>query len=239
MKRRAPGDNVPPLTDAQQALVKRLAPLVIRCAYDIARKLFGAVKAEDLVGPGMIGLCNAVRRLKPEQKHLLARYAEIHIRWRMRDAIRTESLPPSMRMDHAMKRGALAQLARHPLGIELLEAPEATLEAGLEDACEDQLIAARIAACTETEQTAVDDALVLRQEHRRSLGALESALQEMDAEDRYLIVSVDVGGKGLEEISQELGVHYNTAQRRHKDALRRLGKALRARKVERAPEPID
>jgi RNA polymerase sigma factor FliA len=239
LPRRVPEGVGPPLTNEQRKTANRLVPLVQRCAAELVRELQGRVKADELLGPGTLGLCDAVRGFRPDRHLLLEHYAKLLVRWRMLDFIRVEGMPLVARVAHAMAKAALEQAEREPFEIDLFADPEDLLEANMDKRCHDVLIAARLAGTLEAARPTVEDELGARREYQRSIVEYERALQDLSPEDRYIILSVYMEGRNLEEIAQELGVHYNTAQRRHAQALRRLGAALIARGVRKAPEPID
>jgi len=72
--------------DAEEALVKRYAPLVRACARPYF--LVGA-EGDDLIQEGMMGLLSAIRRFDPARDAKFRTYAELCIRSRLYSAIKT------------------------------------------------------------------------------------------------------------------------------------------------------
>jgi RNA polymerase sigma factor (sigma-70 family) len=233
------GADEPPLTDEQQALVRRALPMVRHWAARIAGRSRGRVKARELLGPGTLALYEAVRTYLEAQHPSFEYYAEIHVRGRMIDAIRMDTWSLRDRLEFLMERAALRQGEQQALEVDMLRDETAALKEGMRRRGDDRLAAAVAGAMSEAERPTPDEDMAARQEYGHALAAYEGALDELAPEVRAAVLLVHRDRMGLEEASQVLGVHYNTVQRRAALGLRTLEEAMTARGVQRAPEPID
>jgi RNA polymerase sigma factor for flagellar operon FliA len=233
------GIDEPPPTGEQQGLVAQALPMVRDWAWRIARGTGGWMTANELLGPGTLALYEALRTYRPEQQASFEHYAEMHVRGRMLDAIRTDAWTMRERLEHLMARGALRQGEGQAPEVDGFHEETTALHEGMRRRGDDRLAAAVATALSEAQRPTPDEDMSERQEYDDALAAFESALAGLEPELRAAVLLVHGEGMGLEEASRVLGVHYNTAQRRVARGLRMLEEAMHARGVQHAPEPVD
>lgn len=232
-------DSEPPLTPQQLALVEHALPLVWHCAETIARKHRGHVQARGLHGAGTIALSNAVRRYRPDRHPSFEYYAKSHVCGRMLDAIKQDQMSFGERVAIAMESAAAAYEETHVIDVDLLVAEEAELERGMDLGCEDLLTDVHLAGLFEARRLTPEDALAAREEYGAIVEVFQEILPRLPREELEVLILVHQDEQTLEEASQALGIHVNTAQRRRTRALRRLRETMQARGLCHAPEPSD
>lgn len=98
------------MSDSEDQLIARHAPLVRRLALQLVAKLPASVELDDLVQAGMMGLLDAVRRYQMSADAQFETYAILRIRGAMLDELRSQDwLPRSVRtkaksIEQAMQR---------------------------------------------------------------------------------------------------------------------------------------
>lgn len=229
----------PPLTPQQLALVEHALPLVRHCAEKIARKRRGRVQAQELHGAGTIALSNAVRRYRADRHPSFEHYAKSHVYGRMLDAIKQDQMSLGERVEIAMKSAATAYEEMHVIDLDLLVADEPELERGMDQGCDDLLTEVHLAGIFEAHRLTPEDAMASREEYDVIFEVFEDILPGLPRDEVEVLMLVHRDGRTLEEASQALGIHINTAQRRRTRALRRLRETLQARGLYQAPEPRD
>ncbi len=107
-------------TDKREQLILKYAPLVNYVASKLAGRLPPHILQEDLIGPGIIGLIDAVEKFDPNKKIKFKTYAEFRIRGTMLDELRQlDWIPRSVR-----KKAAEIEKAREKLEKKLERIPE-------------------------------------------------------------------------------------------------------------------
>ncbi len=92
------GAGQPLSKKAREELIMKYSPLVQYVANRLAGRLPPNITAEDLIGPGIIGLIDAVEKFDPAKKIRFKTYAEFRIRGAMLDELRSlDWVPRSVR----------------------------------------------------------------------------------------------------------------------------------------------
>ncbi|MEO7327557.1 MAG: sigma-70 family RNA polymerase sigma factor [Minicystis sp.] len=204
----------PPLTHLQQLLIKHGMPSVEPTAVEVARRYRGRLSAEELLGPGTMGLIEAARIYDQERHPDFVYFAHHYVLGRMIDAIRSERCSLRARVELALERGFSRHATDHVLHLDFLESEESQLEKGRQGA-DDAMAAAFVALCADAQTTSPEEQIV-------DALALRSAVEKLVPEEREVIGLVYDEGLTMDEVGVRAQVHANTAQRRHVSALRKL-----------------
>ena len=226
-----------------QSLMVSLFPLVKRIAAKMRARLPASVDVDDLVGAGVLGLVDAVRKYDLSKRVKLETYARYRIRGSILDSLR--ALDPASRTLRRKKRridqlySDLAnRLGRHPsdeemaklLGVDLgswngiLEELQAA-GSGMEL---ERRLASRCARAG-SEETAIPDAqpdpfeLFARQEQR---DLLNRALAWLPERARLVLTLYYRDELTMLQIAARLGVDESRISQIHSEALARLRRSM-------------
>jgi RNA polymerase sigma factor (sigma-70 family) len=147
------------LTPEQEARVEGTLPDVQHCAAQMARRYRNRFKAEDMLGPGTLGLLGAVRTYEPDRHPSFAHYARYYILGAMLNAVRTELFSTRARVEHAMERAFCDFEQHHVLAGSLFMDPEEKLLEGARRGNDDALAAALVALAAEAIQLVHEEGL--------------------------------------------------------------------------------
>lgn len=204
----------PPLTHLQQLLIKKAMPSVERTAAELARRYRDRLSAEELLGPGTMGLIEAARIYDEERHPDFVYFAQHYVLGRMIDAIRREHCSLRARVELSLERGFSRHALHHTLGITVFETEETELAKGRQGA-DDAMAAAFVALLADTQAASPEEQIV-------DALALRSAVEKLYPLEREVIGLIYDEGLTMEEAGARARVHANTAQRRHVTALRKL-----------------
>lgn len=214
--------RAPALTSDQERLVRLGLPVVEACATEIARRYRGLVTREELLAPGTIALREAALAYREERHPSFPCYARHHIQGRMIDALRAEHFSPSARLERAMDRAYERHASHQTLDFDLFADDEETLLDGTRLGVGDALAAAHVAALIEDQRMTLEDAIVEDEAESAVIASLLAGTATLPPHERTVIELVYERGLTLDEAAGAIGVHVNTAQRRHVSALRKL-----------------
>jgi RNA polymerase sigma factor (sigma-70 family) len=209
-------DDARPLTAEQQALVAMGTSLLPKCAEVVARSFhYLGVTPEELLAPGAIGLREAALAYDSERPTSFLTYARCHVRGRMVEAVRAEHFSLRARMERAMDRSLDLFASDQVTGPTASDDPDVAAAEGWRRACDEALSASALAGLQAMAQESPEEVAVARISLRQGMSALTPP-------EREVIRLWYEEGLTLEEIAEKTGVHWNTAQRRHASALRKL-----------------
>ena len=203
-------------TPEQQKLVDRGLPMVKQCAAEIAARY--PIKADELLGPGTVALYEAAAAYDEEQHPAFAVYARHHIRGRMIDAIHDEPFSRggrTERIERVMERAFEVVSSHHVVDVALFRDSEAEILEGARRGATEVLAAAFLSGLLEDQRACEEDWVNDRI-------AVREAIETLYPHEKEVVRLVHEQGMTLDEVALALGVHPNTAQRRHASALRKL-----------------
>ena len=99
--------------ERREELIVRYSPLVHYVAAKLAGRLPPNIMQEDLIGPGIIGLIDAIEKFDPSKKIKFKTYAEFRIRGAMLDELRNlDWVPRSIRKKATELERAIERLEK-------------------------------------------------------------------------------------------------------------------------------
>jgi len=203
-------------TSEQRRLVDMGLPMVRQCAAELAARY--PVTAVELLGPGTVALHEAARAYHEKRHPSFPVYARHHIRGRMIDAIHDEPFSRggrTARIERVMERAFEVVSSHHVVDVDLFRDSEADILAGARRAQTELLAAAFMAGLLDDQRANPEDRVIERM-------TLSEALATLYPHELQVIRLVYEEGMSVDEVGAELGIHPNTAQRRHASALRKL-----------------
>ena len=226
--------------DEEQAYVLRYLPQVRVIAHKVHARLPQHVELADLIGAGVIGLIDAIRKFDPARNASLATYAQFRIRGAILDSLRSQDWGTrrlrriARRIDHA--RDALTlSLGRVPLETELAAGLSMTVADFREHLT--QLRSLQIVNFSGPEDNdvpavSIDDIPAHGPSPLQSLLAREKsrqvalAVNALPPREERVIVGYYSEERSMKEIGEEMGVSESRVCQIHAAALRRLKNKL-------------
>lgn len=218
--------KLPPLTPDQLALVRMGLPLIELQAADVARRYRSRVEAKELYACGLIGLHEAAAEYRVEQHPSFLYFAQHHVRGRMLNMMRDEVFSLRARVEHAMERAFCRVVGHQLLDVDVWRDEDAELVEGARKGCAEAMAATFVAALTEAKSATPEEALMELEEKAALVAALTAAVAALEPAERRVIELFYGEGMTLGEVAKALGIHKNTAQKRHRLALVKLHAAV-------------
>lgn len=178
-----------------------------------------------MLASGNFPLAAAVREYK-DGRGGFEHFCRRRVDWAMLDGIRAEAR--HQRNDRAAQRASADLLALYHSD------PRAAPRDRFRTLAE-AVAAVAFAAMTEEAQRGGEEDMIAREEYATAHEVMGATLAALPVPSRRLMVLVYHEGKKLGEAAEELGVHYNTAQRWHVNALAEIRKQLEKREITHPP----
>lgn len=209
------------LTPAQQTLIGQARDALRGLAKSIAKEQ--RASEEDLCQQAMEIACRRVGEYKPQRGTFLD-FIYQTVKWELRHACVRDARERAMQ--RAIQR-ATATVADHlEQGDILTEEPRERLER-----FENARFALAGAAIVATLAIPVspEEQYMSAEEHARSRQHIEAALSQLAREDRELVLKHIVEEKSLAEAARAVGLEYENARYRYKQAMAWLGRRLKVK----------
>jgi RNA polymerase sigma factor (sigma-70 family) len=190
--------------------------MVRQCAAEIAARY--PITAPELLGPGTVALHEAALAYDRQKHPTFPVYARHHIRGRMIDAIHDEPFSRggrTKRIERVMERAFEVVSSHHVVDVDLFRDSEADILAGARRAQTELLAAAFMAGLIEDQRANPEDRMIDRI-------TLSKALATLYPHELEVVRLVYEERMSVDQVGCALGIHPNTAQRRHASALRKL-----------------
>ena len=226
--------------EERDALVLRHLPQVRIVAHRIAEKLPHHIEMADLIGAGVLGLMDAVKKFDPTHDASLATYAQFRIRGAILDSLRSQDWSPRrlrrVARSIAQARQALAtSLGRTPtepeiashLGISLAEFQNQLSEvrsleiASFVDAADEEARGLSIEDVPSPEPNALQTLLGSEMKER-----LAAAVDTLPQRERQVVALYYVEELTMKEVGSVMGIGESRVCQIHSSALARLKKVL-------------
>ena len=206
-------------------LVVHYLPLVRSIARRAKRMLPPEAELDDLIGDGVFGLIDAIRRYDPGTGHAFSTFAALRIRGAILDGLRAADWAPRS------VRSAARQLERATEELEGLlgrEPDEGELADRLgipRDLCRQILGDVHRSSLVSLEESQTDPAIADPTEH---LAILLAARHTLPRREAFAVELHDLLGYPLTEVARRLHVSHSRAFQIHAHALDLLRRALRS-----------
>ncbi|MBL9026895.1 MAG: sigma-70 family RNA polymerase sigma factor [Myxococcales bacterium] len=207
------------LTPAQQAVIQQACERLRSLARSIAKEQ--RASEEDLYQQAVEIACRRIGGYNPQRGTFLD-YIYQTVKWELRDACVRDA------RERAMQRSiqrAMASIAEHlETGDILTESPQERHER-----FENARFALAGAAVVATVAIPInpEEQYMSAEEHARARQHVVGALHQLAREDRELVVRHIIEEKSLAEAAREVGLEYENARYRFKQAVTWLGKRLK------------
>jgi RNA polymerase sigma factor for flagellar operon FliA len=226
----------PPLTIAQHGLVRKALYVVGEEAAKLKRKYGALVELDDLMSLGKIALYGCARRFVAAPGRTFAGYARFRVRGAMRDDIRGATREARVRRE--MAREGSHRMADYHDDFDVLRHERSEFERRLDLMTEHHATAMWLGGAMQVRREAEQDPEAAA-EYARTLAVLDDVLGPLDADERQLLDLIYASEFEVGEVAEALGVVRETAGRRIKRLLEQLRRALVARGITYAPQPMN
>lgn len=218
--------KLPQLSPDQLDLVRMGLQLIELQAADVARRYRTRVEAKELYACGLMALHEAAAEYRVEKNPSFLYFAQHHVRGRMLNMMRDEVFSLRARVELAMERTFCRVVGHQVLDVDVWQDEDAALVEGARKGCAEALAATFVAASMEARDATPEEALMEVEEQRGHVAALGEAMATLTPAERRVVELFYGEGMTLAEVARAIGIHKNTAQKRHQTALEKLRGAV-------------
>ena len=221
----------PPVPVAMQRLIELALPLVEQCVAALVRCFPALLQREELLGPGTLGMYEAIAKYREDRYPHFQGYARHYIRHRILDSIDAAHWSLRARVERAMELGFDEFSSHQIVNVNLFRDPVEKVVDGAREGGDEALAASFLAGILEAQGASPEEIAIELEGQATTLEHLRDAMGTLHPHEREVLHLVYEEDLTLDDAAVKVGVSQKTAQRRHVSALRKLRAFLLERDV--------